>query len=130
MSGSQGALTSSAKEMNLQVGHVKWSATGKYDVRGVRGEEVSVPIAQRASVCLSLSLQSYMPKQIMTGQAYAYMNNASSTDAHIHALNLCPYVCAFPPHGLCFVCCATVESPQTCTYVPVTHLSHLKSEDV
>ena len=42
MSGSQGALTSCAKEMNLQVGHVKWHATGKYDIRGVRGEEVSV----------------------------------------------------------------------------------------
>jgi len=41
VSGSQGALTSSAREMNLQVGHVKWHATGKYDVRGVRGEEVS-----------------------------------------------------------------------------------------
>ncbi len=40
VSGSQGALTSSAREMNLQVGHVKWHATGKYDVRGVRGEEV------------------------------------------------------------------------------------------
>ena len=44
VSGSQGALTSSAKEMNLQVGHVKWHATGKYDVRGIRGEEVSPAI--------------------------------------------------------------------------------------
>lgn len=130
VSGSQGALTSSAKEMNLQVGHVKWSATGKYDVRGVRGEEVSVPVAQRASVCLSLSLQLYMPKQVMTKQAYAYMNNTSSTDAHIHVLHLCCYVCAFPPHGLSFVCCATVASPQTCTHVPFTHFSHSKSEDV
>ena len=31
---------SSAKDLNLQVGHVKWHATGKYDLRGVRGEEV------------------------------------------------------------------------------------------
>ena len=40
VSGSQAALMSSAKDLNLQVGHVKWHATGKYDVRGVRGEEV------------------------------------------------------------------------------------------
>ncbi len=31
--------------MNLQVGHVKWHATGKYDVRGVRGEEVCLRAA-------------------------------------------------------------------------------------
>ena len=43
VSGSQGALIRSAKEMNLQVGHVKWHATGKYDLRGMRGEEVSSP---------------------------------------------------------------------------------------
>lgn len=41
MSGSQAALMSSAKDLNLQVGHVKWHATGKYDLRGVRGEKVS-----------------------------------------------------------------------------------------
>ena len=49
VSGSQGALTSSAREMNLQVGHVKWHATGKYDVRGVRGEEVCLHALMRAS---------------------------------------------------------------------------------
>jgi len=35
--------------MNLQVGHVKWHATGKYDVRGVRGEEVCLRALMRAS---------------------------------------------------------------------------------
>ena len=49
VSGSQGALTSSAREMNLQVGHVKWHATGKYDVRGVRGEEVCLRALMHAS---------------------------------------------------------------------------------
>ena len=40
VSGSQAALMSSAKDLNLQVGHVKWHATGKYDLRGVGVEEV------------------------------------------------------------------------------------------
>ena len=40
VSGSQGALISAAKDLNLQVGHVKWHAIGKYDLRGVRGEAV------------------------------------------------------------------------------------------
>ena len=35
--------------MNLQVGHVKWHASGKYDVRGVRGEEVCLCAQMHAS---------------------------------------------------------------------------------
>ncbi len=37
--------------MNLQVGHVKWHASGKYDVRGVRGEEVRLGALMHASDC-------------------------------------------------------------------------------
>ncbi|DBB01302.1 TPA: hypothetical protein ACH3X3_011698 [Trebouxia sp. C0006] len=54
VSGSQGALTSSAREMNLQVGHVKWHASGKYDVRGVRGEEGSVSQLKSISIVAEL----------------------------------------------------------------------------
>ena len=42
ISGSQASLTICAKEMGLSVGHVKWNASSKYDVRGTHGEEVKV----------------------------------------------------------------------------------------
>lgn len=40
ISGSQGSLTICAKEMGMQVGHVRWNASSKYDIRGAQGEEV------------------------------------------------------------------------------------------
>ena len=40
ISGSQASLTICAKEMGLSVGHVKWNASSKYDVRGAHGEDV------------------------------------------------------------------------------------------
>lgn len=54
VSGSQSALISSAKEMKLPVGHVKWYATGKYDIRGTRGEEDSVSQLKGISIVAEL----------------------------------------------------------------------------
>ncbi|KAL3160038.1 hypothetical protein ABBQ38_009758 [Trebouxia sp. C0009 RCD-2024] len=54
VSGSQAALISSAKDLNLQVGHVKWQATGKYDLRGVRGEQGAVSQLKGISIVAEL----------------------------------------------------------------------------
>ena len=59
VSGSQAALMSSAKDLKLQVGHVKWHATGKYDLRGVRGEEVR---SQLQAMCMYIKTISYVLK--------------------------------------------------------------------